>query len=739
MSTSRIPSTSAPARQIFGLFAIIESKRVVLPLKGVECDFSVASGIAEVSMTQIFRQENAKPLDCEYLFPLPADASVYFCEAEINGRKIRAQVRERQEARQLAAEKKAAGHRTALVESERDNLFTLSLGNVQPDDLVVIELKYFQTLRSLAGKPSLEIPFCPGMRYIPGKPLLRSNRGKGIVDDTDQVPDASRISPVRIDGEHPDAAYVEVRGTLDGKFVNEQDLNSPSHPITVQRAGDELRVTLANKGDAPDRDFVLRWAEKNVQEVASRAWLRERGTEVYALVEVRAPKSAQSEREPMDFYFLVDRSGSMAGEKWTKAAEALQSCVQVLGAADRVMVTLFESGHEDFAEGPMDKNELLADERFGSIAELGVGGGTEMRPALSHVLKVAARHSRGRPKNIILITDAQIGNDASILELMQEAPDFPVHCFGIDVALNDELLLGLCRQQGGTYHSMNPRDDIGRAVTALGKTLGQPVLLDLQLPEGWEAADSRIPNLYAGQIHYLSARSTAGKPLELSARTAGAQPVKIQFERHDAPGEAPYLHWCRSRMGRLIGEGKAKEAIKLSVQSNLICRLTAFVAWDESEKVAVATHDLVQPVMAVPCPPSFASLGAIREPHPGAAILCDGPRYSFSSSAAKIDGMELLGKTTTSDMRELMREFSDICQQAGITDCKEWAKTIRKWILQARGKERAQRIALVEELLRNLKLLVAPHLPNMQPSIEEIRKRVDAMIKTAIEAQNIWE
>jgi Ca-activated chloride channel family protein len=139
MSTSRIPSTSAPARQIFGLFAIIESKRVVLPLKGVECDFSVASGIAEVSMTQIFRQENAKPLDCEYLFPLPADASVYFCEADINGRKIRAQVRERQEARQLAAEKKAAGHRTALVESERDNLFTLSLGNVQPDDLVVIE------------------------------------------------------------------------------------------------------------------------------------------------------------------------------------------------------------------------------------------------------------------------------------------------------------------------------------------------------------------------------------------------------------------------------------------------------------------------------------------------------------------------------------------------------------------------------------------------------------------------
>src|SRR6516162_1599655 len=150
MSTSRIQPCRP--RERFGLFAIIESKRVILPLKGVECDFSVVSGIAEVSMTQIFRQDNDKPLDCEYLFPLPADASVYFCEADINGRTIRAQVRERQEARKIAAEKKAAGFRTALVEAERENLFTLSLGNVQPDDLVIIRLKYFQTLRSLAGK-----------------------------------------------------------------------------------------------------------------------------------------------------------------------------------------------------------------------------------------------------------------------------------------------------------------------------------------------------------------------------------------------------------------------------------------------------------------------------------------------------------------------------------------------------------------------------------------------------------
>src|SRR5229473_1465193 len=114
---SRMPVLLAAHSERWGLFAIIESKRSILPLKGTECDFSVLSGVADVSISQIFRQESEKALDCEYHFPLPADASVYFCEADINGRTIRAQVRERQEARKLAAEKKAAGHRTALVES----------------------------------------------------------------------------------------------------------------------------------------------------------------------------------------------------------------------------------------------------------------------------------------------------------------------------------------------------------------------------------------------------------------------------------------------------------------------------------------------------------------------------------------------------------------------------------------------------------------------------------------------
>ena len=182
-----------PARtEGFGLIAWLEKTRIQLPLKGVECRFRVCGDLVSVEIDQIFHQDNRQPLDCLYTFPLPADAAVYRCEMHVNDRVIVARVEELERAIELAQEKKAAGHRTALVRMERDNLFTLELGNIAPGDVVVIRFAYFQTLTRLDDQAAFNIPFCPGVRYIPGAPLLRANLGRGAVDDTEGM---KRLAP----------------------------------------------------------------------------------------------------------------------------------------------------------------------------------------------------------------------------------------------------------------------------------------------------------------------------------------------------------------------------------------------------------------------------------------------------------------------------------------------------------------------------------------------------------------
>ena len=99
----------------FGLVAWLEMTRVILPLKGVECRFAVTAGVASVEIDQIYHQQYSQPLDCTYTFPLPDGAAVYRCELHINGRVIRAVVREQEAAREIYERQKAAGRRTGQV------------------------------------------------------------------------------------------------------------------------------------------------------------------------------------------------------------------------------------------------------------------------------------------------------------------------------------------------------------------------------------------------------------------------------------------------------------------------------------------------------------------------------------------------------------------------------------------------------------------------------------------------
>jgi hypothetical protein len=58
---------------------------------------------------------------------------------------------------------------------------------------------------------------------------------------------------------------------------------------------------------------------------------------------------------------------------------------------------------------------------------------------------------------------------------------------------------------------------------------------------------------------------------------------------------SPRLRWCKQRLVSLAAKNDQAGAVALSRESNLLCPFTAFVAWDDQEKVAVADHRLVQP------------------------------------------------------------------------------------------------------------------------------------------------
>jgi len=588
-----------PARQSdFGLLAWLEQTRVALPLKGVECRFQINGSIASVELDQVFHQNADRPLDCAYTFPLPAGAAVYRCEVHINGRVIRAKVEEEEAAKEIYRTQKAAGRRAALVETERPNLFTLSLGNVQPGDVIVVCFAWFQALDRAGDGLRLLVPTCPGVRYIPGKPLLRGLSGRGTADDTDQVPDASRITPPRIDALHPDAAYFSITGRLSASDVETGTASSPSHPVLVREGDGTVAVELSGRDAVPDRDFVLSWKEPKVLQLASQAWRWKDGRDTYALVQLRAPEHVKVAGElEQDFYFLVDRSGSMEGAKWRRTCEALRSFVALLGTQDRVWITLFESGFRDFDAVPVPAPGILADEAFQRLEEIGATGGTELLPAASHVLEKIAVHSAGRHTNVVLITDGEVGNEEAILRAFSSAADVAVHTFGIDTAVNDAFLKSLARRHRGGCWLQTPDDDIAGTVAALGDRLKRPVLSNVTIEGSWETSDGTLPDLHAREVVTVALRGNAEGPITVTGCLPDGTPHAFTVMLGSEGSEAVKLLWAQQRIEALLASGRKHEAITLAKVHNLICEGAAFIAWDEQEQVAIAKDELVQPAI----------------------------------------------------------------------------------------------------------------------------------------------
>jgi len=583
---SKRPSTLLP----FGLEAWLEETRIHLPLREVAVRADVAAGFASAEIDMLFEQNNAEALDCRFVFPLPSAAAVYRCEMHVNGRVVFARVEERSAAEALYEKAKREGHRAALARQERENLFTLELGNLQCGDQILVRFGYIEPVQRLKEQFSLRIPLNAGIRYCPGTPLLRPNRGNGVIDDTDQVPDASRISPPRIAADHADSAGIDVSIRLRGGMQSVCAVSSPSHMVMVRMEDGDLVASLAGDHHVPDRDFVLLWSGQKDTETSATAWMDENRR---GILELRIPESAEIRDETeRDIYFLLDRSGSMQGENWRGACKALAAFPSKLRATVRIWLSLFNTDTRDYAEAPLPVRDIDFGVDGENIHRIGANGGTCIQKALEHIASKIQAHSASRSAMVVMITDGQVGNESETLKAAK-ACGCPVHVLGIAMGVSDSLG-ALADETGGRAVLLSPGEDLVGAVERFAPVLGKPLVEAICLSPGWDTVDGKaLRDVVPGDtmIVPVSAGEDAGK-LIVSGRAAdgtawGVEPAEC---REVAAG----LVWARARI-RHLDRRNDPEALALAKEMNLLSANSAFVAWDESEKVVVAKRGIYQP------------------------------------------------------------------------------------------------------------------------------------------------
>ncbi|HNP30600.1 MAG TPA: marine proteobacterial sortase target protein, partial [Nitrospirales bacterium] len=502
-----------------------------------------------------------------YVFPLPEQAAVDHLRMRIGERVIEGMIQERAEAKKTFEQAKRKGQRAGLLEQERPNVFTASVANLAPGEPIIVEIEYQDTVRYDQGRFSLRFPTVVGPRYIPGTPLSESeaqpqDTGAGWAVDTDQVPDASRITPpVQHPGQGP-INPLTLQIDLEPGFLLDR-VESPTHPIHVETdSNGRTRITLTNSSTFADRDFELAWTPQASHEAQTQLFLEEHGGDTFGMLFFLPPQLTEAGPgpRPREVIFVIDTSGSMAGASLVQAKAALKLAVSRLTPNDRFNIIQFNSVTKELFPKALAVNPRSIQHAVSYVEALQAEGGTEMLPAVVQALSHQEKEEEVFLRQVIFMTDGLIGNEeelfATLHRLLGQTRFFTV---GIGSAPNGHVMRKAAQQGRGTFTYIATAQEVQDKMHRLFMKLEQPAFLNLAIegsPDGaWDLLPAPLPDVYAGEP-LMAAFHSAIPPSHLTmSGTHGIVPwdrVLPFAAGHSRSGIA--VHWARQKISQLMDQ-----------------------------------------------------------------------------------------------------------------------------------------------------------------------------------------
>lgn len=629
-------------------FGCLETVRGGLPLRRLGVNGRITGLLYRLAVTQEFVNTCAEPLEATYIFPLPARAGVTRFRLRVGERIIEGMLKERGAAREEYDQAIRAGHRAAIAEEERPEVFTVRAGNIPPGEAVGVELELAGPLAFADGEATFRFPLVVAPRYIPGMALDGAGVGQGTAWDTDAVPDASRISPPVLLPGQPNPVYLTFRMELDPAGLPLADLRASLHALRLHQAEGDLRVVELTPGaERLDRDFILRFRVGEAGVCGGFSVYRDPDGETTALLTVVPPATLPASLRPRDVVVLLDRSGSMEGWKMAAARRAAGRLLDALTERDRFGVLLFDDQTEEPAPSAgrlvaaTDRNRFRAVE---FLARVEARGGTEIAPALTRALQYFPDPpDAGRERILLFVTDGQVGNEDQLLrQVQQHARHCRIFAVGIDRAVNASLLERLASYGGGYFELVESEDRLDEVLRAVHRRLGAPLLTDIHLEPALEDMAPDTVDLFPGVPVRLGGR--LGDPLPaqvaVTARTADGQPFRQVLTPMETPDNAVRTLWARARVldlehrfaaGPRRETGLADHITAFSLRYGVLCRFTAFVAVDRSETVNPG-GEVLQVTQAVELPAEWAM------PMAAMALRCPAPMAAAPMTVGAITG-----------------------------------------------------------------------------------------------------
>ncbi len=550
------------------------------PLKGTEVTANVNGTIAEIHVTQRYANEGENPINAKYVFPASTRVVVHGMTMTVGNHMVRAQIKEKEEAKQVYEEAKSEGKNASLLEEQRANVFTMDVANIMPGDEIAIELTYTELIEPEEGLYQFVFPTVVGPRY------------SGQVTEEEAEADAWVESPYLAEGAPVESTYDITVNLSTGVPI--ADLACGTHEIKVEQEQEtSARVTLADpKNFAGDRDFILGYRLKG-EVMNSGLMLYEGEKENFFQLTVQPPERYEPEDIlPREYIFALDVSGSMDGYALDTAKKLISSLVSGLRETDRFNVILFSDTVWTLAPNSLEAVKPNIESALQLIEDQKGGGGTELLSALLTAYHIPKEEDTAR--TVVMITDGYISDEKEIFDHIREnLGDASYFAFGIGSSVNRYLIEGIAAAGMGEDFVVTEESEAGEAAERFRTYVEAPLLTDIQVEfdgmEVYGTEPSGIPALYASRpiVLYGKWRGEPGGTVRITGKRGGedfAEEIPVTEECISPENEAIQYLWARKRVEMLTdyssktGDQVKKEVTSIGLKYSMVTPYTSFVA-----------------------------------------------------------------------------------------------------------------------------------------------------------------
>jgi Ca-activated chloride channel family protein len=523
--------------------------------------------VAVTHVDQVFYNPNTWAVEGTYTFPLPAEAAVSQFTLWVDGKPVEGKVLNAQEARQYYEETVRQQKDPALLEYIGRGAVQARVFPIPSKGERRIELEYSQVLSAENGL----------VRYV--YPLNTEKFSSAPLDSVSVSVEIRSDQPLR-------AIY------------------SPSHPVGVNRKdSNNASVGWEATKVRPDQDFTLYYSIGESQALHLLSYRDPKDPldpDGFFLLLLAPRPTPLEDLIAKDVIVVLDRSGSMEGEKFRQAQTALRYILQHLNPGDRFGLETFSTSVEPYARGLRPSDE--ANEATAWVDRLSAAGSTDINRALLEALAMADKE---RPTYLIFLTDGlptmgETKRENIIKNFTAAAPkNVRLFAFGVGYDVDTFLLDTLSQQQHGLSSYVRPGEKLDEIVSGFYEKISTPVLTDLSLDFGKlnvsDLYPSPLPDLFVGSQVVVVGRYRQGATIDLTLKgTINGQVQTFSFPgqvfAEDTRGAGAELAslprlWATRKIGYLLNlirlKGTDKETIdqivKLSIRYGIVTPYTSYL------------------------------------------------------------------------------------------------------------------------------------------------------------------